>query len=335
MANCRVTENGIPNSIYGAAICSYTTPANLRNCIVSANENAGIYQVGSSLNLVNYTVTGNHLEGIRVSNDGSFGVTNSIIFSNNSSKDQILKGPAEVVTAAYSDVQGVVLPGVGNISRDPALCSENRSLLAYSPCIDAGSPDPAFNDLCLDSAACTPFARGTARNDMGAYGGPGGCAWDVGDMPAIITQPQSLASCPGGRVTFSVGAAGSQPLGYQWLFQNAVLPGQTNAQLTLTNLQAGNAGTYLVTISNVFNSVTSAPVQLVVYDACIDLHMYAGLTISGPQGSRYVLSYNTDLGNTNGWIPLATNVLGGSNWFYLDMESPFSAKRFYKADLKP
>jgi hypothetical protein len=73
----------------------------------------------------------------------------------------------------------------------------------------------------------------------------------------------------------------------------------------------------------------------VVYDACIDLHMYAGLNIAGQEGSRYVLSYNTDLGNTNGWIPIATNVMGSSNWFYLDMDSPFSPYRFYKANLKP
>ena len=36
--------------------------------------------------------------------------------------------------------------------------------------------------------------------------------------------------------------------------------------------------------------------------------MYAGLTISGPPGSNYVLSYTTDLGNTNicraYWYPL-------------------------------
>ena len=126
-----------------------------------------------------------------------------------------------------------------------------------------------------------------------------------------------------------------QPLGYQWFFQNAPIPDQTDLQLTLTNVHSGNAGTYLVTVSNSFGSVTSAPVQLVVYDTCFDLRMYAGLTVAGPPGSRYVISYNTDLSNTNGWIPLATNVLAGSNWFYLDMDSPFWPKRFYRADLKP
>lgn len=150
-----------------------------------------------------------------------------------------------------------------------------------------------------------------------------------------MTQPQSQARCPGGTVAFTVGATGLQPLSYQWFFQNAALPGGTDAQLTLTNIHSGDGGTYFVTVANSFGSVTSVPVQLVVYDTCLDLRMYAGLTIAGSPGSVYVISYNTDLSNTNGWIPLATNVLSGSNWFYLDMDSPFSPKRFYRADRKP
>jgi hypothetical protein len=113
------------------------------------------------------------------------------------------------------------------------------------------------------------------------------------------------------------------------------LAGQTNKTLVLTDLQLTNAGSYWVVVSNNSGSVTSAPpAQLTVYDACIDLHMYAGLNMSGQQGSSYVLSYSTDLSNTNGWVPMATNTMGASGWFYLDMDSPFSPHRFYKATLR-
>jgi hypothetical protein len=87
-------------------------------------------------------------------------------------------------------------------------------------------------------------------------------------------------------------------------------------------------------VSNVFGSVTSAPAQLTVYDACIDLQMYAGLSIAGQQGSSYVLSYTTDLSNSNSWVPMATNTMGPSAWFYVDRASPFSPRRFYKATLR-
>jgi hypothetical protein len=123
-------------------------------------------------------------------------------------------------------------------------------------------------------------------------------------------------------------------LGYQWFFNGAPLSGNTGTNLTLSPLQKTDAGAYWVVVSNVFGIVTSAPAQLTVYDACIDLHMYAGLNISGQQGSSYVLSYSTDLSNTNGWVPMATNTMGSSGWFYLDMDSPFSPHRFYKATLR-
>jgi hypothetical protein len=77
--------------------------------------------------------------------------------------------------------------------------------------------------------------------------------------------------------------------------------------------------------------VTSAPAALIVNDACVDIHMYAGLNIAGQSGQTYVLKYTTDLNSTNfaTWTPLATNTMGASPWFYLDMDSPFSPKRFY------
>ena len=46
-----------------------------------------------------------------------------------------------------------------------------------SPCIDAGTPDAAYNDGCL------PPGQGAERNDMGAYGGPDNCGWP-GSVPA-------------------------------------------------------------------------------------------------------------------------------------------------------
>ncbi len=167
---------------------------------------------------------------------------------------------------------------------------------------------------------------------MGAFGGPDARVGGV--APVISAQPQSQSSCLSQGVTLSVTAAGPEPIAYQWYFNGTVLSGATNRDLSLTNLQSSQAGPYWVLVSNPFGSVTSDQAHLVVYDACIDLRMYAGMTISGQAGSTYVLSYNTDLSNTNGWLPLATNTIGNSDWFYLDMDSPFSPKRFYKAVLQ-
>lgn len=56
---------------------------------------------------------------------------------------------------------------------------------------------------------------------------------------------------------------------------------------------------------------------------------------SGQRGSTCVLSHNTDLSSTNELIPLATNVMGSTPWFYLDMDSPVSLRWFCEAVLKP
>jgi parallel beta-helix repeat protein len=66
----------------------------------------------------------------------------------------------------FSNVQDG-FTGNGNIDADPLYVNSSQGdfrLLAGSPCIDAGDPDPIFNDL-----------DGT-RNDMGIYGGPHGTA---------------------------------------------------------------------------------------------------------------------------------------------------------------
>ena len=133
------------------------------------------------------------------------------------------------ISVAYSDVQGG-WPGQGNFSFNPIFYSpSNFALVDGSPCIDAGSPNPSFNDLCF------PPSAGTNRNDMGAYGGPGACAWPI--VPRITTQPRSLVECVGRSVTFSATAIGESPLAYQWQFNSGDLSDATNASYTISNLQ--------------------------------------------------------------------------------------------------
>jgi hypothetical protein len=75
----------------------------------------------------------------------------------------------------YSNVRDSV-GGEGNINLQPAFAgtgctTDDLRIVAGSPAIDAGNPDPQFNDVCF------PPSLGTVRNDMGAFGGPGACPW--------------------------------------------------------------------------------------------------------------------------------------------------------------
>jgi hypothetical protein len=122
---------------------------------------------------------------------------------------------------------------------------------------------------------------------------------------------------------------------YQWLLNSVPLAGQTSTNLVLTNLAASQAGAYSVIISNSFNAVTSAPAQLVINDACVDIRLYAGLNMSGQPGATYVLSYTTNLNAPINWLALVTNAMPVSGWLYIDTNSSFSPQRFYRAKLSP
>ena len=89
---------------------------------------------------------------------------------------------------------------------------------------------------------------------------------DASAPPAIVTEPAPISSVAGGTAAFIVGVTGTSPLSYQWFYTNAPLPGQTNKILVLDSLTNGQAGDYLVIITNVFGAATSTVASLRVDD---------------------------------------------------------------------
>ena len=83
--------------------------------------------------------------------------------------------------------------------------------------------------------------------------------------PIIVGNPQSQSVSPSNTVTFAVVAGGSAPLSYQWYFNtNTPVANATNSLLTLTNVQATNAGIYSVIVSNSVGSTNSSGATLTV-----------------------------------------------------------------------
>jgi hypothetical protein len=83
-------------------------------------------------------------------------------------------------------------------------------------------------------------------------------------LPGITTQPQSLTVTQGQSASFSVVASGTAPLSYQWSFNSAALSGATSTTLTLTNVQATDAGSYTAVVANPGGSITSEVATLTV-----------------------------------------------------------------------
>lgn len=88
--------------------------------------------------------------------------------------------------------------------------------------------------------------------------------------PTIAAQPASQAVAVGQAVTFSVTAAGTAPLTYQWLKNNAIISGATTASYTTpATVASDNGAKFDVLVSNSVGSVVSAMATLTVNAAAV------------------------------------------------------------------
>jgi hypothetical protein len=193
----KILNNVIVNNrgMYGGGIVlNYCSNALLSNNLITANHvfqavhgkptfgGGGVWILenlpGNNLpnTLENNTITGNS------SNDNGGGiliwstttvVKNNIIWGNIAtiSGNQIKLRSGGSADVTYCNVEGG-WPGDGNIDTDPNFENDKLLLADGSVCIDAGDPDPKYNDPeGIPGMGLWP-AKGTVRNDMGAYGGP-------------------------------------------------------------------------------------------------------------------------------------------------------------------
>ncbi len=84
--------------------------------------------------------------------------------------------------------------------------------------------------------------------------------------PAFIANPNPSSQTvnAGTTIVFTVAATGSPTPTLQWQKNGSVLPGQTNATLTLNNAQPVDSGSYACVATNSAGSVTSATAALTV-----------------------------------------------------------------------
>jgi sugar lactone lactonase YvrE len=83
----------------------------------------------------------------------------------------------------------------------------------------------------------------------------------------IISQPLAGSSvCAGGRISVGVSASAVGPITYQWYKDDRGSPvaAQTSATLSLSNVQASDAGSYSVVISSAGRSISSTAFMLTV-----------------------------------------------------------------------
>jgi subtilase family serine protease len=182
---------------------------------------------------------------------------------------------------------------------------------------------------------CTGWGTPNGTNLINALAPP---ATNVSSPPAISTPPSNIVAVAGANAAFQVAATGSPLLSYQWFFDSTnSIPDATNAQLTLPNVQPGQAGSYTVVVSDLGGSIASAPavLRVLVPPAIVagGLTVTAGngfsISVNSVSGLNYSLAYKNLLTDPAWTILPSTTVIGTGGVIPLQDPSPPQAQRFY------
>jgi hypothetical protein len=153
--------------------------------------------------------------------------------------------------------------------------------------------------------------------------------------PSIATQPQTQSVKPGTNATFSVAAAGTPPLGYQWLFGSSTIPGATASTYTRSSVQIADAGNYSVLITNVAGSslssnalLTVIPLSPLKFDSIgIASEQEVTLLLSGEPGSYSILGSS----NLTDWVAVTNVTITTGPVEWRDLFDRTLGPRFYRA----
>jgi hypothetical protein len=138
----------------------------------------------------------------------------------------------------------------------------------------------------------------------------------VGSRPVIVTQPAGGTWYETTSPTLSVAADSTSPLTYQWQFGGQEISGATATSLTITNIQASQAGDYIVRVSNVGGYIDSRIATLTVVPAYKTAQMTNIWSVAA--GSRPYLNLNYyEYGMA--YNPVSSNVLVAS---WINTNSP-------------
>jgi hypothetical protein len=127
--------------------------------------------------------------------------------------------------------------------------------------------------------------------------------------PSISAQPTNQTVTAGQAATFSVTAAGTAPLSYQWKKGGTPISGATSASYTTpATTTSDSGGQFTVTVSNTAGSVTSDVAMLTVNAATPTLQIATAQLPSGFIG----LSYSSTLSATGGSTPYTWSIASGA-----------------------
>jgi hypothetical protein len=144
--------------------------------------------------------------------------------------------PANYGQVIFANRNGTPSDLLYNIFQDSKfVATDDLHLQSNSACIDAGTPDWAFTDMCF------PPSQGSGFPDLGAYGGPDACSWldVVPVLPVTVTLSRTNE-----MATLSWGALPRST--YRIQYTTNLVSAGTNLWLNLTDILATDKPASLV-----------------------------------------------------------------------------------------
>lgn len=283
LTNCDVSTNGGP----GIQVDSKAVV--VQNCTIQANQSYGLYDSYGSVEVRNSQIQRNYGTGVYLSRPSPVTLVGNTI-SKNTSQGLLLNFNSYGSESAEGITNNVIRNNdVGVQVYGNALSVLNLSgndiyqNLTFELRNDSGMPvtatncywgEPTSTEL---NANQVNLSRIYDQRDNGSYGlvtvlnprsspfsggGSGG-----GTALTITSHPQPQTVVAGTPASFTVAASGTSPFGYQWRKNSNPISGATNVTLLLLSVQAGDAGTYSVIVSNSAGTATSSGALLTVNPA--------------------------------------------------------------------
>ena len=286
----------------GGALVASASSAMLVNVTMAFNQASP----GSSGTSTNGDVSGGGL----ANRSGTLTLRASIIASNTPAN--FIGGISDVGYNVSSD-SSLALTGVGSLTNtDPVIVSL------------ATNGGPTKTIAILPQSPARELVRGTFPFiDQRGIVRPQGTFADTGAFEFIQTLPV-FSLQPSGtnvvrlatNVTFQAQATGPGPIGYYWLKDDLQMAGRTNQVITLTNLQAADAGRYAAVATNSFGAITSTVVTLVIDLRPVIVTQPADAVLS-PAGSASLIVDAVGPSLRYAWLRNQSPIAGATNSAYV------------------
>ncbi len=249
ITNCSFTKNksiGWGAAMYVDAENGGTSTPVLTNC--SFSQNSGKDNIGAL-----FVDCGGPYTQIGIAT-----LTNCILFDNGTNPIATFYGIV-VATNSLFDAPYAYTTDPTNLTAttSPFVDADNENLQLVACSIPVNTGSSSANGLTGITTDLAGNPRFVNTVDMGAYEYQG---------ITITGQPASASAvCAGSTINLPVSATGPGALTYQWFKEGSPLnPPQTTATLSLTNVQAADAGSYQLVITSTCNSLTTNAFSLSV-----------------------------------------------------------------------